>query len=153
MPERSDPPDFEHRPVMVAEVVDALQGAPPGTVLDATVGGGGHAEAILEARPDLSVVGLDLDDEPSPRPNGDWPDSVIGPPSTGPISPISEAALTAGRWKAYPDSSSTSACPRPNWTVPSGVSVIATRGRSTCEWTAAKRSPRPRWSTGLRSGN
>ena len=48
---------------MVAEVVDALRGTPPGTVLDATVGGGGHAEAILEARPDLSVVGLDLDDE------------------------------------------------------------------------------------------
>jgi len=63
MPERSDPLDFEHRPVMVTEVVDALQGAPPGTVLDATVGGGGHTEAILEARPDLCVVGLDLDDE------------------------------------------------------------------------------------------
>ena len=62
MSERSEHPDFEHRPVMVTEVVDALQGAPPGTVLDATVGGGGHAEAILEARPDLSVVGLDLDD-------------------------------------------------------------------------------------------
>ena len=62
MSERSEHPDFEHRPVMVTEVVDALQGVPPGTVLDATVGGGGHAEAILEARPDLSVVGLDRDD-------------------------------------------------------------------------------------------
>ena len=62
MPELSDPLDFEHRPVMVPEVLDALQGAPPGTVLDATVGGGGHAEAILEGRPDLRVVGLDLDD-------------------------------------------------------------------------------------------
>ena len=34
---------FEHRPVMVAEVVEALAPVPPGVVLDATVGGGGHA--------------------------------------------------------------------------------------------------------------
>lgn len=63
MPERSNSSDFEHRPVMVNEVVEVFQVIPSGTLLDATVGGGGHAEAILEARPDLSVMGLDLDDE------------------------------------------------------------------------------------------
>lgn len=47
---------------MVAEVLEALAGIPPGVVLDATVGGGGHAEAILESRSDLNVVGLDVDD-------------------------------------------------------------------------------------------
>ncbi len=53
---------FEHRPVMVDEVVDALATVPPGVLVDATVGGGGHAAALLEAHPDLVLVGLDQDD-------------------------------------------------------------------------------------------
>lgn len=57
---RTTPP-FEHRPVMVTEIVELLGPAPAGVVLDATVGGGGHAAAILEAHPHLSVVGLDQD--------------------------------------------------------------------------------------------
>ena len=52
---------FEHRPVMRDEIVDALRGGPAGVVLDATFGGGGHAEAILESRDDLRVLGIDRD--------------------------------------------------------------------------------------------
>ena len=52
---------FVHRPVMVAEVVEHLAAVPSGTLLDATVGGGGHARALLNARPDLSLIGLDRD--------------------------------------------------------------------------------------------
>ena len=52
---------FAHHPVMVAEVVEHLSAVPSGTVLDATVGGGGHARALLNARPDLSLIGLDRD--------------------------------------------------------------------------------------------
>ncbi|MFC0082109.1 16S rRNA (cytosine(1402)-N(4))-methyltransferase RsmH, partial [Aciditerrimonas ferrireducens] len=52
---------FEHRPVMLREVLEVLREVPPGLVVDATVGGGGHAAALLAARPDLSVVGLDQD--------------------------------------------------------------------------------------------
>jgi 16S rRNA (cytosine1402-N4)-methyltransferase len=54
---------FRHRPVMVDEVVAVLSPVPAGTVVDATVGGGGHTEALLGGRPDLSVVGLDRDPE------------------------------------------------------------------------------------------
>jgi 16S rRNA (cytosine1402-N4)-methyltransferase len=54
-------PPFAHVPVMVDEVVDLLGPVPPGTVLDATVGGGGHARALLEAHEHLAVVGLDQD--------------------------------------------------------------------------------------------
>ena len=54
---------FSHRPVMVDEVIDLLAGGPAGVVLDATVGGGGHAEALLEARGDIQVLGLDQDDD------------------------------------------------------------------------------------------
>lgn len=52
---------FSHRPVMVHEVVALLGSVPPGVVLDATVGGGGHARAILDAHPHLTVIGLDRD--------------------------------------------------------------------------------------------
>jgi 16S rRNA (cytosine1402-N4)-methyltransferase len=52
---------FRHRPVMVDEVVDLLRTVPPGVVVDATVGAGGHAQAVLEARPDLRLIGLDRD--------------------------------------------------------------------------------------------
>jgi 16S rRNA (cytosine1402-N4)-methyltransferase len=52
---------FLHQPVMVDEVVDLMRAVPPGVVIDATVGAGGHARALLEARPDLHLVGLDRD--------------------------------------------------------------------------------------------
>ena len=50
---------FEHEPVMVDEIVDLMGPVPPGTVVDATVGGGGHAAAILDAHPHIRVAGLD----------------------------------------------------------------------------------------------
>lgn len=53
--------EFAHQPVMGQEIVDLLAPVPAGVVLDATVGGGGHAAAVLEAHPHLSVVGLDQD--------------------------------------------------------------------------------------------
>jgi len=52
---------FQHRPVMVREVIELLAPVPSGTVVDATVGGGGHARRLLEARPDLRVLGIDRD--------------------------------------------------------------------------------------------
>jgi 16S rRNA (cytosine1402-N4)-methyltransferase len=55
------PQVFAHEPVMVDEVVASFAPAPPGLVVDATVGGGGHAEAILAAHPHLRVLGLDRD--------------------------------------------------------------------------------------------
>jgi 16S rRNA (cytosine1402-N4)-methyltransferase len=54
---------FSHRPVMATEVVDALVPAPPGLLVDGTVGGAGHARALLGARPDWSFLGLDRDPE------------------------------------------------------------------------------------------
>jgi len=53
--------EFDHRPVMLDEIVQIFAGAPSGWVLDATLGGAGHAVALLEAHPHLRIVGLDRD--------------------------------------------------------------------------------------------
>jgi len=54
---------YQHIPVMTREVVELFKPAPSGWLIDATVGGGGHARALLEARPDLRLLGLDQDRE------------------------------------------------------------------------------------------
>ena len=55
--------EFIHEPVLLEEVLSALQPAPGRLYVDGTVGGGGHAEAILEASgPDGRLVGFDRDD-------------------------------------------------------------------------------------------
>lgn len=51
-----------HTPVMPTEVLGTLAPAPGSLQIDATVGGGGHTERILEAAtPDGRVLGLDAD--------------------------------------------------------------------------------------------
>ena len=51
-----------HMPVMPDEVLETLAPAPGSLQIDATVGGGGHTERILEAAsPDGRVLGLDAD--------------------------------------------------------------------------------------------
>ena len=52
---------FEHQPVMVDEIVAQFAAVPSGWVLDATLGGGGHAARILEAHKHLRILGLDRD--------------------------------------------------------------------------------------------
>jgi 16S rRNA (cytosine1402-N4)-methyltransferase len=54
-------PGFEHDPVMAREVLELLAPVPGGTVVDATVGGGGHAQLLLESRPDVTLLGIDRD--------------------------------------------------------------------------------------------
>jgi 16S rRNA (cytosine1402-N4)-methyltransferase len=52
-----------HDPVMVEEILDALGGDREGWILDGTLGGGGHAEAMLVRWPGCRVVGVDRDPE------------------------------------------------------------------------------------------
>jgi 16S rRNA (cytosine1402-N4)-methyltransferase len=52
---------FRHAPVLLERVLDLFAPVPPGWVVDATVGGAGHAVAILERHPHLRVLGLDQD--------------------------------------------------------------------------------------------
>jgi len=54
-------PTFHHDPVLLGRVLELLGAVPAGTVVDATLGGAGHAAALLEARADLRILGLDQD--------------------------------------------------------------------------------------------
>lgn len=53
--------DAGHFPVLVQNVVVLLAPAAKGCIIDCTVGLGGHALALLEACPQSSLVGIDLD--------------------------------------------------------------------------------------------
>ena len=51
-----------HAPVMLAEVLAALQPAPGGVFVDGTMGGGGHTRALAErVGRDGQVIGVDVD--------------------------------------------------------------------------------------------
>ena len=52
---------FEHDPVMVDEITALFDAVPAGTVIDATLGGGGHSHALLSRRRDISILGIDQD--------------------------------------------------------------------------------------------
>lgn len=52
-----------HAPVMVEEVLGVLESAREGVILDGTLGGGGHAEAMLRRWPHCRILGVDRDPE------------------------------------------------------------------------------------------
>jgi 16S rRNA (cytosine1402-N4)-methyltransferase len=57
-----------HIPIMVAEVLECLRPQPGETAVDCTLGGGGHAHAILERlQPGGRLIALDLDPIELPR--------------------------------------------------------------------------------------
>ena len=53
--------EFVHIPVLYREVIEQLQVKSGGLYLDLTLGGGGHSRLILEANPDVKVIGIDQD--------------------------------------------------------------------------------------------
>jgi 16S rRNA (cytosine1402-N4)-methyltransferase len=61
-------PAGTHRPIMVDEVLDCLRPAAGDVAVDCTLGGGGHARAILEhVQPGGRLIGLDVDPIELPR--------------------------------------------------------------------------------------
>lgn len=61
-------PAGTHRPIMVEEVLRCLQPVPGDVAIDCTLGGGGHAQAILErVQPGGRLIGVDVDPFELPR--------------------------------------------------------------------------------------
>jgi 16S rRNA (cytosine1402-N4)-methyltransferase len=58
---RMRPDEFFHTPVLVKEVLESLAPLAGETIVDCTLGGGGHTEALLEAG--AHVIGIDQDPE------------------------------------------------------------------------------------------
>lgn len=55
---------MKHDPVLLQETLEFLEpNRPDGVLVDATVGLGGHAEALLERHPDVRLVAIDRDPE------------------------------------------------------------------------------------------
>ncbi|MEM7769650.1 MAG: 16S rRNA (cytosine(1402)-N(4))-methyltransferase RsmH [Cyanobacteria bacterium P01_A01_bin.37] len=62
-PDQTNTARFHHIPVLLNEAIAHLSLKPGGHYLDATVGGGGHSSAILNAYPDTTVVAIDQDEQ------------------------------------------------------------------------------------------
>lgn len=77
-----------HRPVLVREVVEHFTGIPPGAFLDATVGEGGHARALLEAGVVAgTLIGRDADPGMAERARARLSDVVLAPGCAVDIAP------------------------------------------------------------------
>lgn len=53
----------DHVPVLCDQVVEWLRPCAPGLLVDATVGAGGHAAALLDVEPGFRLLGIDRDPE------------------------------------------------------------------------------------------
>ena len=52
---------FTHTPVLLDEILEILHARKPHLVIDCTLGGAGHARAVLEQCPEAHLIGLDRD--------------------------------------------------------------------------------------------
>ncbi len=53
--------NFDHEPVLSDQVERLFVAASPQTLVDGTLGGAGHASMLLQALPDLKLIGIDRD--------------------------------------------------------------------------------------------
>ena len=75
-------PAGSHRPIMMAEVLACLRPVPGEVAVDCTLGGGGHARAILERlQPGGRLIALDLDPFELPRTEAGLRAAGFGPDS------------------------------------------------------------------------
>ena len=103
-----------HLPVLGPETVAFFAEVPPGSIVDATFGGGGHTRLLLDLRPDIDVIALDRDpdagsqvpDDPRLRlvraTFGSWTTTVTACRTSSPVTGIGRimAGMTPSTRKA-----------------------------------------------------
>ena len=121
----------------------------PAVLVDATLGLGGHAAALLDRAPAPALVGLDRDPQalaarrPPARRRTPTGPTWCTPSTTSIADVLARARASAGSTACC----STSASPRCSSTRPSAASPTPTTRRSTCGWTRATGRPPPTSST------
>lgn len=137
-----------HRPVLREEVLDLLarrpDGLPAPRLVDCTLGGGGHAAALLEACPGAELLALDRDSSaleraaPALARFGGRVELVHG--DYRELARIIEKKAGRGASAA---SSRTSGSRATSSTTRSAASRSGTTGPSTCGWTARAAGRQP----------
>ena len=128
---------FEHIPVLRDEVVSLFASVPPGVLVDATLGGGGHAAALLEAYPGSARRRCGPGPDGTRRSRG----PVVDLRRPGVLCPrpvlVIGAVIVSARDRGRPLSgcSSTSASARCSSTGRTVASPSARTVPSTCGWT------------------
>ena len=59
---QTDEPEFSHKSVLLDEILQIIRVERCSLVIDATLGLGGHSEAVLEASKSVKVIGFDQDE-------------------------------------------------------------------------------------------
>ena len=138
---------------MLDEITELFAMVPPGTVVDATLGGGGHSASLLRHHPQIDVLGIDQDAEAL-----DAATEALSEFATACARAIADSTssprrstTTASTRSAAP--CSTSACRHRSSTTRTAASRTATRAPSTCAWTPISAGRRPTSSTVTTSGN
>ncbi len=54
--------DIPHTPVLTKEVLEAFSDIKQGTIIDCTLGYGGHSEALLKSNDNIKIIGIDQDE-------------------------------------------------------------------------------------------
>jgi len=55
--------NIPHKPVLLNEVIETFSSISEGTIVDCTLGYGGHSEALLKANPNINMICIDQDVE------------------------------------------------------------------------------------------
>ena len=129
------------------EITELFAPVPAGVLIDATLGGGGHARALLDAHPHLDCSGSTRTTTRWRRARRSLP-SVHGFGSASALRPPRRGHARRGDRRRRAACSSTSGSARPSSTGPTGASATATTGPldMRMDRSPAARPP-PTWST------